>query len=107
MEHGPPAPDIQQLIREGNPELLVHECQLIALPLLRRFFLHDIAHNRYHARGEEPFVRVVTTCTMSQLGQKSQVRMEAHGRSGRRPAPGPLDGDVWDEACKNILNSLA
>ena len=107
MEHGPPAPDIQQLIWEDNPELLIHECQLIALPLLRHFFLCDIAHNRYHARGEEPFVRVVATCTTSQLGQQSWVRMEAHGCSGHRPAPGPLDGDVWDEACKNILNSLA
>ena len=107
MEHGPPTPDIQQLIREDNPKLLIHECQLMALPLLTCFFLHDIVHNRYHAWGKEPFVRVVVTCKMSQLGQKSWVRMEAHGRSCYRPAPGPLDGDMWDEACKNILNSLA
>ena len=52
-------------------------------------------------------MRVVTTCATSELGQESWVRTEVHGDSGRRPAPGPLDGDVWDEACKNILNSLA
>ena len=85
MEHGPPTPDIQQLIGEDNPKLLVHECQLIALRLLRHFFLCDVTHNRYHTRGEEPFMRVVTTCTTSQLGQKSRVRTEAHGRSGHRP----------------------
>ena len=107
MEHRPPTPDIQQLIQEDNPKLLVHECQLIALLLLRRFFLHNVTHSRYHTWGEEPFMRVVATSTTSQLGQKSWVRMEVHGRSGRRPAPGPLDGDMWDEACKNILNSLA
>jgi len=107
MEHGPPTPDIQQLIQGDNPELLIHKCQLVSLQLLKRFFLCDVAHNRYHAWAKEPFMKVVATCTMSQLGQKSQVRTEAHSCSGCRPAPGPLNGDIWDEACKNILNSLA
>ena len=106
MEHRPPTPNIQQLIWEDNSELLVQECQLIALQLLRCFFLYDVIHNRYHVWAEEPFMKVVATCTMSQLGQKSQVRTVAHGCSGHRPAPGPLDRDMWDEACKNILNSL-